>query len=305
MRDYFYLFLYKFFTLLAKILPKRVMDYILKALASFAYRVDKKHHHIINANLKLAFGDNLTQKERDSIGRYVFYNLLQTIIGFIKRDGKDANDILKDIEFKNSHILEDAIKSKRKIILITAHYGNWELLPPAIASKFRVELIGVGRRLDSPIMDRVLIKNREQFGVKMIYRKGAMKGLLRALKQNKIVGLLLDQHLGKKQGGVEVNFFNKKALQSPSASILARNFNAIVIPAFISTNDYKKYIVTFYNPLPTIKTSNREDDILKMTQAQSDIMQKVISNRPKEWFWVHRRWKGNEQLTQKLYNNYI
>ncbi len=292
MRDYFYLFLYKFFTLLAKILPKRVMDYILKVLASFAYRVDKKHHHIINANLKLAFGDNLTQKERDNIGKYVFYNLLQTIIGFIKRDGKDANEILKDIEFKNSHILEDAIKSKRKIILITAHYGNWELLPPAIASKFGVELIGVGRKLDSPIMDRVLIKNREQFGVKMIYRKGAMKGLLRALKQNKIVGVLLDQHLGKKQGGVEVNFFNKKAFQSPVASILARNFNAIVIPTFISTNDYKNYIVIFYNPLPTIKTSNREEDILKMTQAQSDIMQEVISNRSKEWFWVHRRWKG-------------
>ncbi len=292
MRDYFYLFLYKFFTLLAKILPKRVMDYILKVLASFAYRVDKKHHHIINANLKLAFGDNLTQKERDNIGKYVFYNLLQTIIGFIKRDGKDANEILKDIEFKNSHILEDAIKSKRKIILITAHYGNWELLPPAIASKFGVELIGVGRKLDSPIMDRVLIKNREQFGVKMIYRKGAMKGLLRALKENKIVGVLLDQHLGKKQGGVEVNFFNKKAFQSPVASILARNFNAIVIPTFISTNDYKNYIVIFYNPLPTIKTSNREEDILKMTQAQSDIMQEVISNRSKEWFWVHRRWKG-------------
>ena len=299
MRDYFYLFLYKLFTLLAKILPKRVMDYILKALASFAYRVDKKHHHIINANLKLAFGDNLTQKERDNIGKYVFYNLLQTIIGFIKRDGKDANEILKDIEFRNSHILEDAIKSKRKIILITAHYGNWELLPLAIASKFRVELIGVGRRLDSPIMDRVLIKNREQFGVKMIYRKGAMKGLLRALKQNKIVGILLDQHLGKKQGGVEVNFFNKKALQSPVASILARNLNAIVIPVFISTNNYKDYIVTFYNPLPTIKTSNREDDILKMTQAQSDIMEKVISNRAKEWFWVHRRWKG---FYQEIYS---
>ena len=292
MRDYLYLSLYKFFTLLAKILPKSVMDYILKALASFAYRVDKKHHHIINANLKLAFGDSLNHNDRDSIGKYTFYNLLQTIIGFIKRDGKDIDNILKDIEFKNSHILEDAIKSKRKIILITAHYGNWELLPPAIASKFRVELIGVGRKLDSPVMDRVLIKNREQFGVKMIYRKGAMKALIRALKANKIVGVLLDQHLGEKQGGVEVNFFNKKVFQSPIASILARNFNAIVIPAFISTDDYKNYIVTFYNPLPTIKTHNIEDDILKMTQAQSDIMQEVISNRPKEWFWVHRRWKG-------------
>ena len=292
MRDYFYLSIYNFFTLLSKILPKRVMDYILKAISSLAYRVDTKHRHIINVNLKLAFGDKLTQEDRDRIGKYTFYNLLQTIIGFMKRDGKRADEILKDIEFKNSHILKDAIKAKQKIILMTAHYGNWELIPPAIVSMFKTELIIVGRKLDSPIMDRVLIKNREQFGVKMIYRKGATRGLLKALKANKMVGVLLDQHLAKKQGGVEVKFFNKRVFQSPLASILSRNLNATVIPVFISTDNYRDYTITFYNPIPIVKSSNREDDILKMTQAQSDIMQKVISNRPQEWFWVHKRWKG-------------
>ncbi len=292
MIDYLYLFLYKLFSLLAKILPKKTMDFLLKGLAKFAYKVDKKHNHIINANLKLAFKDSLRKIERDKIGVRVFYNLLQTIIGFIKRDGKSKEEILKDIEFKNSYILQNAIDNKKKIIFITGHYSNWELLPLSVSAKFGINIVGVGRKLDSELMDRVLIKNREKFGIEMVYRKGGLKGIIKALKNGKAVGLLLDQHLGAKQGGVEINFFNHKALHSPSASILARNFQATLIPVFISTNNYKKYTITFYNPLPLIKTENKEQDIIDMTQAQAKITEDIIKEKPNEWFWVHKRWKG-------------
>jgi len=292
MIDYLYLFLYKLFTLLAKILPKRVMDFCLKSLATFAYRVDKKHHHIINANLKLAFKDELTQKERDDIGKRVFYNLLQTIIGFMRRNGKSQEEILKNIEFKNSHILKKAIDSGKKIIFVTGHYSNWELLPPAVSAKFGINIVGVGRKLDSALMDKVLIKNREQFGIEMVYRKGGIKGIIKALKSGKAVGLLLDQHLGAKQGGIEVDFFNHKVLHSPSASILARSFEAQLIPSYISTDDYLNYTITFYPPIKYIKTKNKNQDIIELTQAQAKVMEDVIREKPEEWFWVHKRWKG-------------
>ena len=292
MVDYLYLFTYNSFAFLAKILPINIMNYLLKGLSSFAYKVDKKHHHIINANLKLAFDNKLTQKDRDDIGKRVFYNLLQTIIGFMRRNGRSSDELLQNITFENEHILQEFIDKNKKIIFVTGHYGNWELLPPAITAKFGITLVGVGRKLDSDLMDRVLIKNREQFGVEMVYRKGAMKGLLKALKNGKAVGLLLDQHLGVKQGGVEVEFFGHKVLHSPSASVIARNFEVAVIPAYISTDDYQNYTITFYQPLPFIKTEDKEADILSMTQAQAKVMEDVIRAKPNEWFWVHKRWKG-------------
>ncbi len=302
MIDYLYLFLYKFFSLLAKILPKKGMDFLLKGLAKFAYKIDKKHYYIINANLKLAFKDELTQKERDKIGISVFYNLLQTIIGFMKRDNKSKEEILKNIEFKNSHILQEAIEKNRKIIFVTGHYSNWELLSLAVSAKFGINIVGVGRKLDSDLMDKVLIENREKFGIEMVYRKGGLKGIIKALKSGKAVGLLLDQHLGLKQGGIEIDFFNHKALHSPSASILARNFQATLIPAFISTNDYKNYTITFYKPIPYIKTEDKNRDIINMTQAQAKIMEDVIRDRPNEWFWVHKRWKGFYPQIYKMDN---
>jgi len=292
MIDYLYLFIYKTFALLSKTLPKRAMDTLLKTIAKLTYRFDKKHNHIINANLKLAFGDKFSQNQRDKIGIDVFYNLLQTIIGFMKRENSSKNKILKDIEFKNSYILEDALRNKRKIIFITAHFGNWELLPIAVALKFNKKMVVVGRKLDSKLMDGVLKKNRERYGIELVYRKGAVKKLLRALKDDKMVGLLLDQHLGEKQGGVVVNFFGKKALHSPSASILARSLDALIIPIFIETKDYKSYQITFHTPLDILKTKNKREDILKMTQAQAFITQSEIEKNPNLWFWVHKRWKG-------------
>jgi len=292
MVDYLYLFTYNSFAFLAKVLPIGVMNSLLKGLSSFTYRVDKKHHHIINANLKLAFGDKLTQKERDNIGKRVFYNLLQTIIGFMRRNGRSGDELLQNIAFKNEHILQEFIEKKKKILFVTGHYSNWELLPLAITAKFGIKLVGVGRKLDSNLMDKILKKNREQFGVEMLYRKGAVKGMIKALREKKAVGLLLDQHLGAKQGGVEVEFFGHKALHSPAGAILARSMDIEAIPAYISTDDYINYTVTFYPPLPVIKTKDKEADILAMTQAQAQIMEDVIRAKPDEWFWVHKRWKG-------------
>lgn len=290
--DYLYLFIYKFFTFLVKIIPTIFMNRLMKGLSSLVYRFDKKHKHIINANLNLAFDGALTQKECDVIGKRTFYNLTQTIIGFMRRSGKKKEEILENVTFKNEHILQNAIDNHKKIIFVTGHYSNWELLPPAITSRFGITLVGVGRQLDSLLMDKVLIKNREQFGVEMLYRRGGMKGSIKALKEGKAIGLLLDQHLGERQGGLEINFFNHPAMHSPAASVLARNFEADMIPAYISTDDYEHYEVTFYDPIPYIKTENKTEDLHQMTQAQANIMQEVIRNKPEEWFWVHKRWKG-------------
>jgi len=291
MIDYFYLFIYQFFTLLSKLLPKRVMDLLLLGLSKIIYRLDKKHRQIIHTNLKLAFGNTLTKAQMDKIGIHTFYNMLQTIVGFMRRYGRTRQELLKNVSFQNEHFVQHAIDTNQKIIFITGHYSNWELLAPAIAARFTIALAAVGRKLDSSLMDQLLKKNREQFGVELLYKKGAMKGMIKALKNGKAVGLLLDQSLGEKQGGIKVDFFGKSAGHSPAASILSRTLDATVIPAFITTDDYEHYTVTFHEPLPIIKTEDKEMDIRLMTQAQADITQKVIETKPEEWFWVHKRWK--------------
>jgi len=139
-------------------------------------------------------------------------------------------------------------------------------------------------------MDKILIKNRERFNVEMVYKKGAMKGCIRAINKKKIIGILTDQHLPLEQS-INVDFFKHKVTHTPLASILSRKFGIDLIPAYISTDDYENYTVTVYPPIKSLKTDNQEEDLESMTKAQAKVLEEVIRAKPSQWFWQHKRWK--------------
>jgi KDO2-lipid IV(A) lauroyltransferase len=291
MRDYLYFALYKSFGLILSILPKKMKIKLMRGLAWFAYTVSKKHQRIIYKNLDLAFDNQLSISEKKQIGIDAFINLIDTTFGIIERDKMEKSEVIKNVTFENEEIVKAYQEAGKQFIFVTGHYGNWELLSQSIAIHFDLTLVGVGRELDSKKMDEVLIKNRERFNVEMVYKKGAMKGCVRAISQKKIIGILVDQHLPKEQS-IDVSFFNHKVTHTPIASILSRKFGLDLIPAYISTDDYQNYKITIYPPIQTLKTEHQEEDLQQMTQAQANIMEKVIRQQPNQWFWQHKRWKG-------------
>ncbi|CAA6817341.1 MAG: Lipid A biosynthesis lauroyl acyltransferase (EC [uncultured Sulfurovum sp.] len=291
MIDYLYLGLYKTFGFILTVLPRKLTIKLMHVLAWCAFSISKKHQRIINANLDLAFDKKYSNKEKKQIGIQAFVNLIDTTFGIIHRDKMDKNQVIKNVSFKNEEIIQQYQKENRQFILVTGHYGNWELLSQSIAIYFDLNLVGVGRELDSKLMDKVLIKNRERFNVEMVYKKGAMKGCIRAIGQKKTVGILTDQHLAESQS-IDVNFFQHKVTHTPLASILSRKFNLDLIPAYISTDDYKSYLVTIHPPIKSVKTLNQEEDLNNMTIHQAQVLEKVIRERPEQWFWQHKRWKA-------------
>jgi KDO2-lipid IV(A) lauroyltransferase len=291
MLDYIYLGLYTFVGFFLKILPDFMVRKLMYTIAWFAYTVSKKHRTRILNNLELAYGTQLSNQEKKEIGIQAFMNLLDTVFGIVRRDGLSKDSVLQNVTFEGAEMLEAYQEEGKNFILITGHYGNWELLSQSIAIKFDLKLVGVGRKIDSDVMDEVLKKNREQFNVEMVYKQGAMKDSIKAINQGKTLGILTDQAIRKNQS-IDVTFFGKKATHTPLASILSRKFGLDLIPAYIHTNDYINYKVTIYSPIKSIKTENQEEDLAILTQLQSDAMENVIRQNPKQWFWMHRRWKG-------------
>ena len=300
MVDYLYLGLYKTFGLLLKVLPRKTTIKLMRGLAWFAYTVSKKHRHIMHNNLDLAFDNTLSEEEKKQIGIDAFVNLIDTTFGIIYRDNMDKKEVIKNVRFENEEIIRAYQEKNKQFILVTGHYGNWELLSQSIAIKFDLTLVGVGRELDSKVMDDILIKNRERFNVEMVYKKGAMKGCIRAINKKKIVGILTDQHLPVEQS-INVDFFNHKVTHTPLASILSRKFGIDLIPAYIATDDYENYTVTVYSPIKSLKTKNQEEDLESMTKAQAKVLEEVIRAKPNQWFWQHKRWK--EFYKEELYKN--
>ena len=295
--DSIYLAIFYVFRFFIKFTPKFIINPILNFLAFLIYSVDKKHRKIAKVNLDLAYEDRISEEEKIDITKKCYKNLIYTLADFIKNQGATKEEILEKVSFENSEIIEKAISENKRIIIVTAHYGNWELLSLSVAAKY-TPLAIVGRDLDSKVMNKILTKNREQFDIELLSKSGAMKGMVKSLKSNRPVGLLVDQNT-KESEGILIDFFGKKTRHTPSVAVLAKKFDAIIIPAFIQNTNEDSFVVKFFEPIQVDNSDDKEKDIRKCVQAQADITQKIIEDKPEEWFWLHKRWKNQYESMYK------
>jgi len=295
--DSIYLGLFKVFRFFIRSFPSFIVESFLNLLVVIVYKIDKKHRHVAKVNLDLAFENKKSEEEKALIIKACYKNIVYSLADFVRNQGANKDEILEKVTFKNEHYFQEVLDAGRKVILITAHYGNWELLSLSVAARF-TPLSVVGRDLDSSVMNDILTANREQFDVELLSKTGAMKGMMKALKSNRAVGILVDQNTTDDEG-LLIDFFDKKARHTPSAAFLSRKFDALLVPAFIRTNDHKEYEVEFYEPFPTTNSENKDQDILESVNKQAHITQKAIEEKPDEWFWLHQRWKNQYEELYK------
>lgn len=285
------LYLAGFYTLkfLIFILPSSLQNLLAKFLAFAFMKLKKKRFHIVMTNLNLAFGETKTKEEKLEIAKKCYYNFAKYLgINFILNQNTTKQKILKQVVFKNEHFLLDAIRSDRPIIVTTAHFGQWEIFPLAVAAHFGPSSV-LGRKLDSSVMDKILRANRAQFDVELIDKDGGAKDILKALKARRIVGILVDQNTAPKDG-IKVQFFGKDVLHTPAASVLAQKTNALIINAFIYQKGENLNEICFEQPID-ISTFDKEDAVQKATQMQCSACEEMVRARPEEYFWFHQRFK--------------
>ncbi|AQW81738.1 lipid A biosynthesis lauroyl acyltransferase [Campylobacter pinnipediorum] len=290
--DKVYIFGFYFLKTLIAITPSFIHDIFMKFIA-FAYmKTNKKRFKVVMTNLDLAFEDSLTYEQKLNIANKVYINFANFLgINFIKNQDSTKEKILNRVVFKNENFLTEAIKDKRSIIIQSAHCGEWELIPLAIAAKFGKGSV-IGRKLDSSAMQKILQKNRTQFNLELIDKKDGVKQILKSIKDGRMIGILVDQNTAKKEG-IEVSFFNKRALHTPSASVIAEKTNSIIIPTLIHKLNENKNEICFFEPIDPNDYQNmkKHEAILQMTQKQADITEYFIRQNPDEYFWFHKRFK--------------
>ena len=269
--------------------PESIRYPILKGLARIAYFIDRRHRRVAFVNLDIAFGDTMDEKEKRRIVKKSYENLLFLLHELVLNQGIGKEKLLKKVTFEGLEYIQKVQDVGKPIVFITAHYGVWELASLACGAKFGPITV-VGRPLDSKKMDEILTQNRNQLNVTLVPKKGAMRHLLQTIKKGHYVGLLVDQNTAR-HDGIVIDFFGKPVRHTPAAAMLARRTGAVVIPIFVQTDDYKNYHIKVYPPIPMEKTDNPEEDIRRHVQAQADVTEQAIRERPDLWFWLHKRWR--------------
>ncbi|PHR56327.1 MAG: hypothetical protein COA44_08180 [Arcobacter sp.] len=283
-------YLFRFFESIFLALPYKLQKFFILLLAKLAYIIDTKHKKIIKANLDLTIKDEISEEQYQEILKYCHKNLSLILLQVLRSSRLSIDELAKSVSFENRHYIDEAIKEGRKIIIVSAHYGNWELGATAVGALIH-PITSIHKKMNDDYFDDYLLKSRTKFNMTMIEKKGAIRHLVKAIKNNEIITMMIDQNVNPKDG-IYIDFLGAKATQSAAPAFLARKFGALIIPILIHTSPEKENIIRFFKPIETAKTDNEEKDILDSTQAQADLLAEVIRKHPKPWFWCHKRWKS-------------
>ena len=211
-----------------------------------------------------------------------FKNLGESIAELIKIYYGMQKKVLKSVRVEG---IERLKRRDKGIILITGHTGNWELL--ALASTSNVGNIGVvARPFGNPYINNFIEKARSKNGNYPIYKKGALRKILSALKDKGIVGILMDQAVVEAEG-LLIDFLGRPAWTTKTPAIIANRTKAAVHPLFIH-REGSGHIIKIY---PEVQITGDE---LKDTITLSAYIEDYIKENPTEWLWIHKRWKRTE-----------
>ncbi len=286
---------YSIFKLFVKIIPRSVMKNILIGFSRFVYLVDTKHKKIAMVNLNIAFEDTKTLEEKKEIVKQSYKNIIYNLYEFVENQDLTPQQLEEKITVENEDIILDAVKSKRKIILVSAHYGNWELIGSYNSMKYK-PMTNVGRPMSNEYLNADLRKVRNANGSEMLDKDSAAKGLMKAIKADRMIGLVVDQNTADNMG-ILIDFFGKKARQTEAPAKLALKFEALIIPVFVIQNAFRDYTIKYCEPIDTTKLEDKSSE--SITQLQADIIEEQIKQKPEDWFWQHKRWKNQYEYMYK------
>ncbi|NIM15564.1 MAG: hypothetical protein GTO45_26605 [Candidatus Aminicenantes bacterium] len=277
------------FILLIKASPLFMVKFNRKLLRFIFGIISKRHHGIVEKNLRIAFPNETKERIlelKEAIYCHFSAILVEIIYIFIK---KKPEKILKPVEITNFYYLEEALKKQKGVILFSAHFGNWELVPYLLNRKLNKKINSIARELDNPLVEKKVKQFREYMGSAVIYKKNAIRTMLNRLKNNGIVYLLIDQHAIRREA-VYVDFFGETVSAVPSVSQLHIRKDIPVVPVFLHYEE-DKIVLELLEEIKMPETDDQAADIQRLTQLCTSIIEEKVRQHPEQWFWFHNRWK--------------
>ena len=270
------------------LIPRKLAFRLGNLMGQILFLADRKHRKIALNNLTRAFGHEKNPYEIKIVARRVFKNLGQIIFEIGRSLRLESKDFQKYFNIQGLSNYRNAYEKGRGVLLLTAHMGNWELLSIIMAmAGYPVSVLY--RPLDFFLLDRLFAMIRGRFGAELIPSAQSMRKILRSLKHDKAVGMLMDQNVDWYEG-VFVDFFGHRACTNKGMALLARRTEAPVIPVFL-VREKSGFMAEFGSEIPLIKTEDIRKDVEANTQQYNRIIEDFIRRYPDQWFWVHQRWK--------------
>jgi KDO2-lipid IV(A) lauroyltransferase len=239
------------------------------------------------ANLVAAY-PQMSSGERETVIREMWDNLGRNIAKYAHLSKLSIHGTKPRIELAGIENYERAAATGKRIICISAHFANWEVMPIA-ASQYGVEGGAVYRPVNNPFVDRWLVRQRQTNGPKEQIAKGARgtRRIFTLLRAGKAIFMLVDQ---KTNEGVSVPFFGRDAMTTPAPAALALKLDAVIVPISNERLDGARFRMTVHPMIAFEPSDDHARDVLALTTCINEAIEQCVRYRPSQWLWIHRRW---------------
>jgi KDO2-lipid IV(A) lauroyltransferase len=288
---------------LVQSLSPRICARIAENLAAFIhYRLPRKwtRYDVARDNIVSSFGEAISPAQVDRIIYRMWVHLFRLVTEIIQLPRKLRLDNVVDfIQFRNKPDVVRALCSNRPVIVLSGHFGNWELAV-SIFGLFGFRMGLVARELDNPYLSRWFYQSRKFTGHRPISKNGGGGTMVAVLERGGSLAMLGDQDAGK--SGLFVDFFGRPASSFKSIALLAIEYKALICVGYARRLEDQ----ALPNGLPRFELGCEEvvdplefdsaDAIRDITQRYTSALERVVRQSPEQYFWVHRRWKSEPHM---------
>ncbi len=285
---------------LCRILPERSIFALFEGIGLLLYATVGRRRKMALRNIGIAFPEK-SPRERTRLVRQSFLILSESLAcNALLMNGRISNDrLLSMVEVDSEERLRKAIDlAPNGLLVVSAHLGNWELVPlfPALRTGLRLHV--ATREINNPLLEeRIVAPLRRRFGIKIFFKKNALMKIMKAMRKGEPAGLMIDQKLSPPEG-VWVDFFGRPAPTASSPAMLQIRFGVSTMPMFMVRTGRMRYRFEVGDPVAWSDNGKpMEEQVLELTRIHQKIIEDAVRRYPDQWFWVHNRWglkKGDQ-----------
>ena len=245
---------------------------------------------LVDTNLSHAFPE-LSKKERKEIARQMWTHLF-LMVAEVAHGPRQMHGLnwWRNVRIENGSKMFTALQADRPMILITAHFGNFEM-GGYILGLLGYPTFSVARKLDNPYLNDFISSFRGQTGQYIIDKNEGYEDILTVLGQNGVMAFLADQSAGKK--GAWINFFNRPASAYKAMALLSMQYDAPIFICFATRTDDRPmhFTMRMVDSLDPRELPPDVSTVQQITQWHASRLEEQIRLVPNQYWWLHNRWK--------------
>ena len=252
---------------------------------------DSKERRLAEDNLRNVYGESWSETKIKLVARECFVKIAKNAADVIRAQKWDAEDLRELIDVEGVEHFDNAMRLGRGVVGITGHIGNFELSAAWFGAVKRAPISVIGRKLYDPRLDRLVVDNREKFGMENIPSDASAKKVYTVLKSGRMLGVLMDLD-SKRVSGYFVPFFGRLAKTAAGPIFIGRKTQSPVVPLALFRKADDRYLLKILPAFDIPVTEDKEADVRAALLKCNHALEELINFDPTQWAWIHNRWKS-------------